>query len=236
NQSTPLRPIHFFVMLLPSLAVFLLLYREKVRKLVREDIKISRITAPLVLITLVTAVIYVSSGITHLRYLYALILPVAYYGAVIWKEVEKEKTIYVFMALNLILGFHMATASGYESPRPYQEAAKELDCMVESDSWVPLNYAGLNAKPPVNNNTTIERLRSGWRVLDFTGDVINTEKERQVGRLLRDKGTYKVYGLPGRCAEPVKADETRIDEYNTAHGTNYTESEFLLRLLTGKQF
>ncbi|MFB6175063.1 MAG: hypothetical protein ABEJ87_03725 [Candidatus Nanohalobium sp.] len=232
--TTPPQLIHFLEITLPSLTVLLLAYREDVRSRLKASVLEDRTSWAMIYIAAGTAFVYFASQITHLRYLFQLTLPVAYFAAKAWNEVDHQKLIYIFIAANLLLGFQASLNKGYESPNPYQRAAKNINCMVESDSWVPLDYAGLNAESPVDDNTTVERLRNGWRVLDFTGGVIDSEKERQVADLLRDKGAYRVYGIEGRCAEPVNSNTTRIDEYNTAHDTDYKETEFMIDLVLRK--
>jgi hypothetical protein len=230
TTTTPLQPIHFLVISFPAAVIFALAIKASVREKIVSTARQEKMSWALMYIAGAYSVIYFISGITHLRYLYPLVLPVAFFGARIWEAVEHEKLIYVFMAVNLLGGFFMAIDTGFESPRPYEEAAEDIECMAESDSWAPLNYAGLKAESPVDSNVTRERIREGWRVLDFTGNLVNSS-ELTDGELIRDMGSYKVYGIPGRCAEPMKVDGTRIDEYNIAKGTEFTETGFMLDYL-----
>ena len=227
KATTPLQPLHFLVISFPTLLILGLGLKTSVREKIVTTVRKEKMSWALIYIAGAYSVIYFISGITHLRYLYPLVLPLAFFGARAWETVEHEKLIYGFMAVNLLGGFFMATSTGFESPRPYQEAAEDIDCMAESDSWAPLNYAGLNAESPVNLDVTRERIREGWRVLDFTGDLVNSS-ELSSGELIRDMGSYRVYGIPGRCAQPRDVDGTRIDEYNIAEGTNFTETGFIL--------
>lgn len=232
GESTPVAPLHLVVMTVPAVLLLAsVFYKKSVREKTVSAVKENRTSWAMIYIGAVTVSIYFLSDITHLRYLYPLVVPVAFFGAKALKDTGLEKLIYGFMAVNLVFGALMATGSGYESPRPYQEAAENIDCMVESDSWAPLNYAGLNAESPVNSKVTGERIRDGWRVLDFTGEVVNSPEEKAAGEMIRDTGSYKVYGIPGRCAEPENVDGTRIDEYNTAKRTNFTETGFALNYL-----
>ena len=229
-ESTPLEPLHFLVISFPAIILIALGFRASAREKITSVIGEEKVSWALLYIAGAYSVIYFISGITHLRYLYPLVLPLAFFGAKAWETIDREKIIYGFMAINLIGGFFMATETGFESPNPYQEAAENIDCMAESDSWPLLNYAGLKAESPVNSKITEERIREGWRVLDFTGKLVNSS-ELSSGELIRNTGSYRVYGIPGRCAEPEKVDGTRIDEYNNAKGTNFTETGFIIEYL-----
>jgi len=228
GESSPPQLVHFAVITVPAILVLSLAVKDCVREKMTSLVKENRISWAIIYITGATGLIYFLSDITHLRYLYPLVLPVAFFGTKILKDLETEKLIYGFMAMNLVFGLSFATSTGFESSRPYQDASENIECMVESDSWVPLNYAGLKAQSPVDSNVTRERIRKGWRILDFTGELVDNEIEKTSGKLIRDMGTYKIYGNPEKCAEPQSVDTTRIDEYNLAEGTNFTETGFIL--------
>lgn len=234
SLTTPPQPVHLLIMTLPSLLALIVIVKKSVREELKASIRENTTSWAMLYVAATTVFIYFASDITHLRYLFQLTLPVAYFGAKAWQRIDREKLIYFLIGINLIFGLQASLEDGYESSAPYQAAAEDINCMAESDSWVPLNYAGLNAESPVDNDTTVKRLEKGWRVLDFTGSVINSKEEREAAQMLRDEGAYMVYGKPGKCAEPIKVDNTRIGEYNTAHGTNYTETRFMIDLLLGK--
>ncbi|MFB6294416.1 MAG: hypothetical protein ABEI97_01535, partial [Candidatus Nanohaloarchaea archaeon] len=182
-------------------------------------------------IAAVTVAVFAVSGVRRARFLFPLLLPLAYTGVSVVDELGVRRLVPAVLAVNLAVGGAAVVAVGASSPQVYRDAAAPVDdCMVESGVWVPLAYAGVHATHPVDAETTRDRLRAGWRVIDITGAVPANVTSIEGVEVLVDGGRYTVYGDPDRCAAERAVDRTRIDEYNTASNSSYTPTSFLLNI------
>ncbi|MDY6761876.1 MAG: hypothetical protein SVY41_02410 [Candidatus Nanohaloarchaea archaeon] len=217
------------LLLLPTALFLAALVRRPVRQRLYEGFADSRLAWAMLYIAAVTVAVFLASGVQRARFLYPLLLPLAYTGTRIVEVVGGRRLVPLLLAANLIAGGAVVASTGYSSPAVYRDAAAAVDdCMVESNVWVPLAYAGVHATHPVDAETTRDRLRAGWRVVDITGSVADNVTMLQGVEKIVDAGGYTVYGNPDRCTPPRPVDGTRIDEYNTAANRSYTATSFLL--------
>lgn len=218
--STPLDPQNLLIMTLPTAAIILAYIKPEIRKKLKIDTENLLMLSYTVLIGLS----YLTADYRSLRYLYPLILPVAFYATKAWKEIDREKIFYGFIALNMVIAAVSISQTGLTPPGKYEEAAEAVDgCMAESESWVMVNYAGAPTNPVSNVNITMERLGEGYRSISFKSN----EYRNISAPVIEETERFTVYGYRGLCKEPVKADNTYLSDFNQRTGLSYSLTGYL---------
>jgi hypothetical protein len=213
--QTPLDPQNLLIITLPAFLALGLYIKPEVR----EKISINTMNLFMMAYSGLILISYLTADYRSLRYLYPMILPVAFFAAKAWKEVETGNVLKFVLALNLVCGGIWMTQTDLTDPEKFQEAAEIAEgCMVETDAWPMANYAGVPAVPDSNPSITENRLRKGYRTVIF-GDPLYKNFS---GPVIERTEDFTVYGYENRCKEPVKADQTYIQRFNERTGLNYS--------------
>lgn len=213
--ATPLDPQNLLIMTMPALAVLTAYLKPEIRKKAETNYQDLLILGFAVL----SGLSYLTADYRSLRYLYPMILPVAFYGAKAWKYFDREKLLYLVVAINLVVGAFWIQHVDLAPSEKYMEAAEAVEgCMAESESWVMTNYAGAPTRPVSSTNITFQRLEEGYRSITFKSD----EYRNISAPVIHETEHFTVYGYRDLCKEPVKADETYLSGFNQRTGLNYT--------------
>ncbi|MFB6116842.1 MAG: hypothetical protein ABEK10_05030 [Candidatus Nanosalina sp.] len=221
SASEPLNPVNFLIVGLPS-AVLLLLYAKKE---FREQVDIkSDAFLFLAGFTVLNSLIYVSGGFKPLRYLYPLVLPIAFYAARAAEELDINHLVDLLSGMGIAAALVLVLINPLAPPGNFEAAAESArGCMTESNVWPMINYAGTQSYP-VTYRSTEEKLSEGYRIIDYRNQVFGENSSLPV---IAESELYTVYGYEDRCREPLKADRTWITGLNEKTGKNYTPESFL---------
>jgi len=232
SAHDPLNPINFILIGLP-VSITLLLY---FKKNYREKISLmSDETLFMAVFVLINSILYVVSGLKPLRYLYPLVLPIAFYSTKALQEFEKlsfkEYTLDADMGVNilsvisLILAGILILQNPLPTPSNFEMAAESADgCMVESNVWPMISYAGT----PAISITYRDRekiISEGYRIIDYTNSAYDNSSDLPI---IESNELFTVYGNETLCKEPELADRSWLTGLNQKTGKNFTPESFLL--------
>jgi hypothetical protein len=213
--ATPLDPQNLFIITLPAAAVLMAYLKPEIR----EKVDLTRQDSLMLGFAALTGLSYFTADYRSLRYLYPMILPVAFYAARARRHIDSERILYAFVAVNLIGGAIWVSQADLTPSGKYMEAADAVEeCMAESESWVMTNYAGAPTKPVSSTEITFQRLEEGYRSISFKSD----EYRNISAPVIYETERFTIYGYQGLCKKPVKADETYLSGFNQRTGLNYT--------------
>lgn len=220
NINSPLALENFILVGLPSV----LLLTAYLKPEVREKVSLDNINLFMISYTGLIALSYFTADLRSIRYLYPLIIPVAFYGEKVWKEIGTQKALTALLGLNIALGAITVQGLGMTDPGKYDEAEKFVgDCMAESESWVHLNYAGTPTETVSDKNISLRKLEKGYRSVTFKGP-----RYRNLSApIIKETARFTIYGYEDRCAEQVKSDSTYIEGFNERTGLNYSFSSYM---------
>ncbi|MFB6175219.1 MAG: hypothetical protein ABEJ87_04550 [Candidatus Nanohalobium sp.] len=217
--GSPIAWENFLFIGIPSVLMFLLLYRKDARREIGLDLE----NAAVLLFGGLTVISYVTAEIRSLRYLYPLILPIGFYAEKAYRSLNRQHLLTVFLLLNIAGGAALVHGRGLTNPDSYQEVSNRLDCMAESGEWVYLNYAGLHTKSTMSRRKTFERISEGWRSVTFK----NRGFRNISAPVLIDTETYRVYGVKSRCKDPIPVNDTYLSGFNERTGLNYSFKSYV---------
>ena len=159
----------------------------------------------------ITAVSYLRAPIKDSRYLFNLILPVAYFSYYALEGRHKKLFVGV-LALNLIIA-----GASFISFENYPGVEESIDatgnCMAVSNLWVPMNYYGKPAEAVAPNIST--NVEEGNRVVIFkyvhNYDSYVDEEVLEDEPIVKETDEYVVFGDEDKCAPERKADRSFIE-------------------------
>jgi len=122
----------------------------------------------LILFFIVKVLSYITVPFKTHRYFFDLILPLAYFSA---RGLERfnYKVAFIILAVTIVSFSYFIPYFRFESPAKYLVATELVNdsCMVLSNSWVFLNYFGVNSGPAPLQNFVVDRLDKGYTLVFF---------------------------------------------------------------------
>lgn len=182
--------------------------------------RIDKVVAAFFTLSLIS---YMMLSVREIRYVMNLLLPVGFYACAAVQELAKDtKKRRVLFALFVMMNF---TASSYfiglRLPDGFAEGvnAAGTQCMLMSNMWPHINYAGVPTMPHPMRNEVPWALAQGRRLILFYGsDVYEPDYRfdaRFMGSLpvLAETEDYVVLGYANKCAPPGKVEKSYIEYY-----------------------
>lgn len=127
-----------------------------------------RIDLMMVVLLVVKLVSYLFVPFKTARYLFDLIIPVAYFSA---RGLERfnYRVAFVITVLTFLFFTSLLPFFRLESPDKYLRVKSLINdsCMVLSNSWVFLDYFGVNAGPAPRQGYVLDRLTKGYTLVFF---------------------------------------------------------------------
>lgn len=231
SAHDPLNPLNFVLIGLPVSLILLLYLKENYRKKISttSDEKLFMIG-----FTLLNSLLYTISGLKPLRYLYPLVLPVAFYATKALQDTEKisfkeydigsDHVVSLFSILSLLTAALLILQNPLAPSSNFEMAAESADgCMVESNVWPMISYAGTPAIS-ITYRDRKEVVNEGYRVIDYNNAVYGNSTEMPI---IESNELYTVYGNESLCKEPEISDRSWLTGLNRKTGKNYTSESFM---------
>lgn len=168
--------------------------------------------------------VYARTAIKDVRYMFTIILPLAYFSAMALKQLKiSRKMITALIAVNIAATLVVAAIVPLyvflEGRQQFASALEDRDsCAMSSNAWVFMNYVGWPAERPVPEKLVDKKISEGWRLLMFKNtrspDWFNNETFRNSLPVIVERPEYWIFGRPELCAEPVSLATTYTDRLN----------------------
>jgi len=217
EATSPLALENFMLATLPTV----LLLAWYVKSEVREKLGLNRPDIFMAAFTGLTSFFYLTASLRSIRYLHALVLPVAYFAEKVWTEIGFKNLLIAFLSVNLVFGGLWVLQVDLTSPERY-EAASSSDylggCMTDSKDWPLMNYAGIPTDSASTPNVTEKRLNEGYRALRFK----NNDYYEPSAPVLEETEYFRIYGYEDRCKPVEKADMSYLEGLEERTGSKYT--------------
>lgn len=201
-------------------------------------------------IILILLIIYDYNNIPlkQIRYLFNLILPVAYFSTLglyyIIKKVKKIKLfLYILVIFFFIQGLILCLNIYYnENQKIYYGVADDINkleinsCEILSPHWVYMNYLSSNVYPLGNKNIS-KSINAGKIILIFknksTIDDSYTEEELKINPILYENEDYIFLGYKKNCSKKYIKDSPYVSDhcYIISQKLNFTNSYEICRYL-----
>ncbi len=231
SAHDPLNPINFLIIGLPVSIILLLYVKQRYRNLI--DINSDQFIFMAGFAAL-SALLYAISGLKPLRYLYPMVLPVAFFATKVVQEFKTEnmlgfevtaqRVVEVVAALSLVSAAVLIFMNPLAPPANFQEAADSADgCMVQSNVWPMISYAGTPAISTTYQEDS-EVIGQGYRIIDYGNSIYGNSTDLPV---IESTPLYTTYGNETLCKEPEISDRSWMTGLNTKTGKNYTPETFL---------
>jgi hypothetical protein len=125
---------------------------------------------------LIAIFIYATTPFKDSRYLFPIVVPVAYFALQGINSIKKESLGHIFLAASLATNIFLLPLypTQLEDPAPFREAAASLvgeACPVASNMWVYLNYFGISTEPIHWRPLMEARLAEGYVAAVYTKAV-----------------------------------------------------------------
>ena len=231
SAHDPLNPVNFLLIGLPVSALLLFYFRESYRS--KIDLY-SDENLFMIGFAGISLLLYVVSGLKPLRYLYPMVLPVAYYSTravqkiehwrVRGREIDSCRVVDLVAITSIVSASVLIFTNPLAPPENFQEAAGSAgDCMVESNVWPMINYAGT---PAVSTTYRQEReiIDEGYRIIDYGNSIYGNATDLPV---IESTPLYTTYGNESLCKDPEISDRAWLTGLNLKVGKNYTPETFL---------
>lgn len=187
----------------------------------------------LILFFLAIAIIsYLRVPVKNVRYLFNIILPVAYFSyfsfsSLIKKyKLNKKKIILLIISLNLLLSIGLFTP--LENIDNYNTV--EVDCMCASNNWVYFNTIGVPCTSAPWKESLDKYVGEGYRIILFGESEpyyqTNSSFIEQFP-ILENKSNYLIIGDPKKCKDFEKVNETYLDKLRKNNQINLTPEEVI---------
>lgn len=227
----PLNPLNLLIIGLPTSLLLILFLRARVRE--KLDLY-SDETIFIMGFTACTLLIYSLSNPKPLRYLYPMVLPVAFFAtrAVQGKEYfslrdrqfEVKKVITIFSAASILISSLIIFTNPLAPPQNFFNAAKSSDgCMAQSNVWPMISYAGTPTIPVTQDEELVDE--KGYIIIDYGDNMYDESIDLPV---IENNSVYTTYGNLSTCKKQELADKSWIQtDLNIQEGVNHTPESYL---------
>jgi len=233
----PLNPLNLFIIGLPaSLFLFLFLKGELRNEIDFYSNEVLFVTGFAVL----NLLLYFVSNPKPLRYLYPMVLPVAFFATKAIQvndrfelsgyNVESKHLVVVFSAVSIIAASVIVVVNPLPSPQNFKDAAASAEgCMAQSNAWPMISYAGTPTLPVTQDGDLI--VEKGYRIIDYGDGIYGGSADLPV---IENGSFYTTYGNKSLCKELEPADKSWIEtDLNINEGVNHTPESYLLSKIRG---
>ena len=169
----------------------------------------------MMIVILVIAIIqYLTIPIKVDRYLFNIILPLAYFSAIYLKnKIAPLKIVLINISLAAVIIILMSTGSISLGFTDYENYNISNECMVASNNWVPLNYNGITAEPPPRDWQVDRYIDEGYRIMIFKNEFFDDVYSNFIGKdlpIIEENEVYVIFGDESKCKEIINVDEPYI--------------------------
>jgi uncharacterized membrane protein (Fun14 family) len=213
RPSTAPDVLHILAGVSCYLPLFLLGVAHRFKKICIRDL------AMLFIFTVVTAS-YLLKATKTPRYLFNLVLPMAYFSAYFIKSIKLPDIVKRMTILILSLNFLLTIVFFFPLTEPYiyRTAALGLeDCKIQSNAWVFLNYYGKTAEPHPWDSKVDESIDEGYRLLLFRTirEPVYTMDETFLSQfpIIENSTNYALLGNSDVCLSPETYTKTYLQHY-----------------------
>ncbi len=228
----PLNPLNLIIIGLPVSLLLILFLKEDVREKIDVYSDETLFVAGFAVSNLF---LYLISNPKPLRYLYPMVLPVAFFAtqAVQQKdvfslndrEIEINTVIAVFSVFSILAASLMIVANPLAPPQNFREAAESSEgCMAQSNVWPMISYAGTPTLPVTQDEELV--IEKGYTIIDYHDRMYNGSANLPV---IENTSYYTTYGNKTLCRKPETADKSWIEtDLNIQEGMNHTPESYLI--------
>ncbi len=194
------------------LPLFLFGLAKKVKKINEQD-------AMMLVFFSLTIFSFVNFPLKYPRFLYALIIPAAYFASAWLSGMGKKNALIISYAAASVLILIMFLPSATLEPTGlYEKLASDNICATQSNVWVPLNYYGRLSEPFPYMEQVNDSIRDGYRILlmKHVHDPLYVANETFLHGfpVIEENGAYILLGNDCRTPEPYyKPFLQRQNEY-----------------------
>ena len=167
---------------------------------------------------LLTILFYIYTPVKVERYLFNIILPLAYFSYFYLKDIKRAEiafsAITIFSIMGLIVLSTMVSVGYLSLPKEEFYDLGEQNCMWASNQWVPLNYLGYHIKEMPREEEFSYYLDEGYRLVIFYRGYPSNRSSLKKYPVIREHLEYIVLGNPDKCKEIHKVDTTYLYNLN----------------------
>ncbi len=200
----------------------------------------------MVLIIAVALVSYYRIPVKHPRFLFNLILPMAYFSSF---ALSRYRIRPLFAALSAVvmgsfLLFFMATSNAtipeISLPNPSVYSVYDGECMLSTNRWVYFNYLGIPAAPNPRKSRVSEYVERGYRIIIFNDQEPDYARNISFLRgfpVIGEGDNYVMIGDENVCMEPYVINRTYHEYLNESIFAEYgypIEKDPLKIVISGK--
>lgn len=188
--------------------------------------RFSRENLAMIIFLLLTILFYIYTPVKVARYLFNVILPLAYFSYFYLKEREHSQIIFSALTMVFIVGF---VALSLFHPIMYLNSPKEeiyelgkQRCMWASNQWVPLNYIGYHSEATPYKQELPHYINQGYRIIVFYGykpDYLRNTTFLRSFPIIKETPRYIILGGAQKCKEFMKVDKPYL--YNLNKSLSY---------------
>ncbi len=180
---------------------------------------------------LLTLIFYIYIPVKVPRYLFNLVLPLAYFSYFYLRKIKNTKLIFSALTIITIFGliiFNMFTPLGFLNPPPkdfYSLGSQE--CMWASNQWVPLNYIDYTSKPFPRKKEVNDYINEGYKVVIYYGwepDYSTNMSFLKSHPVIKETGNYIILGKKDKCKEFENVDSYYLQKLNKTISKLYNYS------------
>ena len=189
-----------------------------------KKFKFNRKNFIIVLVFIITLISYLTIPVKECRYLFNLILPLAYFSYLYIERIKNSKVIFSVLSVSTIsfllilslFGFSI----GYLNPpkKEFYEINISQNCSFASNQWVPLNYLGYPSAPPPREQKIDNYINEGYRIVIYYGlepDYSTNMTFLRKFPVIKETKDYIILGNVSKCKYIHKFDSTYLERLNT---------------------
>ncbi len=182
-------------------------------------VKFNRKNVALLIIVIITILSYLFTPFKVPRYLFNLILPLAYFSYFAIEKIKNSKLIFSSLTISIIIISVIFSLNTSFIHTEFYEINISKNCMLASNQWVPLNYFGYISEPFPRKEEVDNYLNEGYRVVIYYGwelDYSTNMSFLEKFPIIEKTNNYIILGNISKCKEIYKVDRTYLERLNSS--------------------
>lgn len=185
---------------------------------------------------------YIRIPLKSARYLFPIILPLAYFTTVFIKGLKTKtalKLITIIIIINFLFAFSSIFFAPLTNPAPFKQATSKIEeidktksCMLISNEWVFFNYLGRPTEPAPWKEKLNDSISEGNRILLYKSiaepEYIKDKDFLYKFPVLEENEEYILLGNKSVCKPEHIVDSTYLERLFKNTGIKISNCEILL--------